>query len=441
MAQLESWEKVYMDHPDGFAAIEPVHSRVGCVGCHGGTDPVVARSENINDLFTAMMEAHEADITYTATGTPDRTQVDDHAMLRDPSMLPELNCNGASCHADHVEKAASSLHNNLWGEKHKVALRAGYPSFEACPAELKEAYSAECTSCHASCGQCHISRPLSVKGGFLDGHRFQRTPDQENNCTACHGSRVGNDYSGHMEGNQPDVHQQLGFDCLFCHQENMHGDGRTDYTSRYEVEGLPTCTRCHSQSADRNIYHDTHWQGSGAEMGLSCNVCHSQPYTSCINCHTGGVWSSDDPQGYAEFPSFRIGRNSGNWSTHPASEESYVVVRHVPISEDSYAPWGWPRLESWAAFETWEYASPHNIARITRQTQVAATGPVDASNCWISCHSDRNGPFAEENRGLFLWESFVDSLGQHVSNTRQTEGAANRNVVVDRGLPDNWLRP
>jgi hypothetical protein len=441
VAQLEPWEKVYINAPDGFEAIEPTHARIGCVNCHGGTEPVVARSTDVNDLFLAMMEAHEATVVYFSGGAPNRNEVNDHQLLKDPSSVPEMNCNGAACHSEHVELAASSIHTQLWGEKHKVALRAGYPSFEACPQSLQDSYKGECTSCHATCGQCHISRPNSVHGGFLDGHRFQRTPDLENNCTACHGSRVGNDYSGHLEGNQPDVHQQLGFDCLFCHRENMHGDGRTDYTSRYEVEGLPTCEGCHNQGSANNLYHATHWPGSAGEMGLSCFVCHSQPYTSCINCHTGGVWSSPANQGYAEFPSFRIGRNSGNWSTHPPEEEAYVLVRHVPISEDSYQPWGWDHLERWADFETWEYTSPHNIARITRQTQVAASGPVDSGTCWISCHASEGGPFAEANRGLFLWESFVDSLGESVSNTRLTEGAANRHVVVDRSVPDDWIRP
>lgn len=206
MAQLEPWEKVFINSADGFEAIDPTHARIGCVTCHGGTEPVVARSENINDLFLAMMEAHDATVTYTAGGSPDRSITTDHDMMRDPSAAPEMNCNGAACHSEHVELSATSIHTQLWGEKHKVALRAGYPSFEACPEQIKEGYTADCASCHTTCGQCHISRPNGVHGGFLDSHKFKRTPEMENNCTACHGSRVGNDYTGHLEGNQLDVH-------------------------------------------------------------------------------------------------------------------------------------------------------------------------------------------------------------------------------------------
>ena len=101
MAQLEPWEKVFINSADGFEAIDPTHARIGCVTCHGGTEPVVARSENINDLFLAMMEAHDATVTYTAGGSPDRSITTDHDMMRDPSAAPEMNCNGAACHSEH----------------------------------------------------------------------------------------------------------------------------------------------------------------------------------------------------------------------------------------------------------------------------------------------------------------------------------------------------
>ncbi len=438
MAQLEPWQKVWINADSSFSEIDPTHGRLGCITCHGGTEPVIAQSDSRTDLFYAMMEAHEAEIHYDSNDNPDLDEVFDHSLIHDPSVLElaEGSCGNANCHPQIVELNATSMHTQLWGEKHKVALRAGFNSFEDCPAILQDGYQGECTSCHTTCGQCHVSRPHSVHGGFLDSHRFQKTPDMENNCTACHGSRVGNDWTGHLAGNEPDVHQSLGFDCLTCHQEDLHGDGRTDYTSRYEVEGVPSCKDCHSNGADNNIFHETHWPAGEGGVGLACQVCHSQPYTSCINCHTNGVWSSEDNEGYAEFPTFRIGYNSGNWPTHPREEEEYVVVRHVPVSEDSYEPWGWPVLEDWADFETWQYSTPHNIQVITRQTEVAAQGPVDASNCWISCHAVEG---FEDNKNLFLYRSYVDSLGESVSNPTQTERQANRNVTVNSRVPTYWL--
>ena len=53
----------------------------------------------------------------------------------------------------------------------------------------------------------------SVEGGLVRSHAFWR-PDQTNQCTACHGSRVGDDYTGAaVEGNQQDVHSAMGRNC------------------------------------------------------------------------------------------------------------------------------------------------------------------------------------------------------------------------------------
>ncbi len=442
MVQLEPYQKVYIEAESTYAEVDPFHAEIGCVTCHGGMEPVVSESEARLDLWLAMMEAHEAVIHYEEDGEPDRDQVGDHNLVRDPSTAADLNCNGSSCHGSIVERNQNSMHSQLWGEKHKVALRAGYESWEQCPQSLRDSFNGECMSCHTTCGQCHVSRPNSVHGGFLNSHLFQRRPEIDNNCTACHGSRVGNDFTGHLEGNEPDIHFEQGYDCFFCHQEDLHGDGRTDYTTRYEVEGLPRCVDCHALSADDNLYHERHWPGGeNSTSDLACYVCHSQPYTNCINCHTEGVWKSEDPQGYAEFPGFRIGHNSGNWPGHDPEEEEWVVVRHIPISQDSFSPWGWESLANWNAFETWELASPHNIRRITPQTAVALEGEVNDGNCGNNCHSVSWAPDLEANQQLYLWSAYVDSLGQHITGVDQTETEANANVVVDDHLPAYWTIP
>lgn len=441
MAPLEPYQKVFID-AETYAAVDPNHATIGCVTCHGGSEPVVAVSESRDDLWVAMAAAHQFEVERDADGDVIRRKPEAKGMTRDPSAQAEMNCNGAGCHAQIVELNATSMHTQLWGEKHKVALRAGYSSFDECPQALQDGHARECATCHTTCGQCHVSRPNGVHGGFLDSHRFQRVPDMENNCTACHGSRVGNDFTGHHEGNRPDVHYELGYDCFFCHQENLHGDGRTDYKSRYEVEGLPQCVDCHSLANDDNLFHEYHWPGNSVEEGLSCHVCHSQPYANCLNCHSGGVWSSANPEGYAEYVDFRIGRNTGSWANHPVEREEWVTVRHVPVIKDGYREWGFPSMPAWSAFETWEYASPHNIQRFTPQTEIALTNPAySMADCWMNCHVQ--GPHEEENARRYLWMSHLDSLKSSVTGIGEDPDEyirANQGVAVDEHLTPYWNR-
>jgi thiosulfate/3-mercaptopyruvate sulfurtransferase len=46
-----------------------------------------------------------------------------------------------------------------------------------------------------------------------------------------------------------------------------------------------------------------------------------------------------------------------------------VVLRHVPISRDSFAYYGEDILTNFDALPTWKYATPHNIQRNTPQTE------------------------------------------------------------------------
>ena len=222
---------------NSFHDIDPVHSSIGCAGCHGGTSPVDAADDT-----TAFRTAHSG-------------------VIRDPSAIGETGCSGGSCHAGIVHRNETSIHSNLWGEKAHVALRNGYESFEACPADIQDGFTKDCASCHTTCGQCHVSRPNAAGGGFLEqrvgySHKFIKTPSEENVCTACHGSRVGDDWNANQErvpGNVPDVHNQYGYTCLDCHTEDLHGEGPSDaeYKSRYEVKDLPQCVDCHQ--ADRAV--------------------------------------------------------------------------------------------------------------------------------------------------------------------------------------------
>ena len=252
-------------------------------------------------------------------------------------------------------------------------------------------YEGQCTKCHTTCGQCHISRPESVGGGFLNGHMFQTQPSTMNNCTACHGSRVGEEYLGQREGYKADVHWNPGGkQCVFCHDgAEMHASGTT-YDKRYDVAEMPQCVNCHSGAATANDYHQTHWDD------LQCQVCHSQEYKNCYNCHAGIGLEEPSTLG------FKIGLNP---LPSAARSWDYVVLRHVPVNPTTFDDWGLS-LPDFDSLPTWKYASPHNIRLNTPQTDTTGTG-----NCYEACHG---------NSDLFL----------DVSDLRDYEINANQNVIV-----------
>jgi len=408
VAPLEPWEKVYIGlgrNGKSYADVDPVHALIGCVNCHGGTEPA------------GFEQAH------------------DSTLIHDPSTNPEQNCN--PCHKQIVETNKNSMHTMAWGERTTIAQRelgadADHDDFDGLDSVLTDGFDGECTSCHTTCGQCHVSRPNAVHGGFIDNHTFNRIPDQTDNCMACHGTRIAVDYKGTLVGNKPDVHYMDGKQCWYCHQEDMHADA-SSYATRYhmvDMAGYPTCEGCHSAEVASNYYHGAHWPGSG--VGLSCFVCHSQPYYNCNSCHSGGEWrdgyvsiGGDVNAGggdYLEYPGFRIGYNY-NQDLH---DGKWIVVRHIPVSVDSYEPWGHNTLAAYDARPTWEYSSPHNIRRFTAQTDT--TGGV---TCSENCHL--TGAKAELNGKRFLWQSFIDSA-------YTDEVGANLPVVVDDHLPSGWPR-
>jgi thiosulfate/3-mercaptopyruvate sulfurtransferase len=46
-----------------------------------------------------------------------------------------------------------------------------------------------------------------------------------------------------------------------------------------------------------------------------------------------------------------------------------VTLRHIPIAQDSFAFYGDDLLPNYNALPTWAYTTPHNIQRITPQTE------------------------------------------------------------------------
>jgi len=395
VAPLEPWQKVYINlgNYQTPGDLDQHMEDLACTDCHGGS------SEFPNN----MEESHNGYIT-------------------DPSEI-DANSNNAckDCHEGTVNKFKNSLHQQLWGEKRMVALRAGVSSFAQCDASLQDGFNSECTDCHATCGDCHISIPNSAGKGFVNSHRFMKTPDQANNCMACHGSRIAHDFLGDYD-NYPvrprDIHREKGFTCISCHDKvEMHGEVTdTDNTHRYNYEHAPSCEEsgCHDNVASANLYHIMHYDQ------LSCYVCHSQDYNNCTACHTAGEWKTD-PVYQAENPAedFRIGLNP-----LPNKRFTYVTVRHIPIAPSSYDNWGASgMMVNYDSEPTWKYTSPHSIRRFTARTDTSG-GKFCSESCHIIANPQRNDKF-------FL-------KAQYIQDNWPDEVNANSNVVVDNELPAGW---
>lgn len=341
MAPLEPWEKVLVDE-EAFPGT--THALNGCTDCHGGVQSPDKQS------------AHEG-------------------LVSAPSSDPEATC--GKCHPDVVVHNQDSLHTNLagyWTVLEERSVPSNHP-------QISEAFDNHCASCHATCGDCHVSQPATVGGGFISGHTFNRTPSMTRNCTACHGSRVGNEFLGKHEGLNADVHFREGrMTCNDCHTNSeMHGasaecdtchpgpEGSQLPPPDYRYSGVqsPRCETCHAvvtTGEDEILLHQLH----GSK--LSCQVCHSVSYTNCDGCHVAVSETTGNPffETEGSYQTFLIGRNTLNSFDRPYE---YVPVRHAPVSATSFEYYGQDLLPNFDNLETWKYATPHNIQRQTPQTE------------------------------------------------------------------------
>ncbi|MBN1350446.1 hypothetical protein JXJ21_13610 [candidate division KSB1 bacterium] len=321
--------------------LENVHGQIPCTACHRG-DSTASDKENAHNGLVAL-----------------------------PSDNPKEFCGG--CHGSVVSNYESSLHADLDGYHKSIEKRLGQSIKN--DTEIMAKFNTECGKCHASCGQCHISRPVSVHGGFLDGHAFMMQPTSKNNCTACHGSRVGAEYFGE-NAVRADVHWiPEVMQCIDCHKGGeMHGTGKP-FEHRYQTTAMPRCddAGCHPGLENANKYHTVH-ATSSMNAKLACQVCHSQEYKNCNGCHTGGAGITG-----SSYMTFKIAKNY--LPPEYGRDCDYIVVRHIPIVKDTYSSWGITDLPNFDAVPTWKYATPHNILRWTPQTET--TG--DAA-CYENCH-------------------------------------------------------
>jgi len=321
--------------------VNSTHGKISCTACHRG-------DKNASDKSAAH-----------------------HNVEAFPSENLEETCSG--CHAVKMSHFKKSQHATLSGYLPLIERRLG--SSISGNAVAMEGFNQECFKCHTSCGQCHISRPESVMGGFLDGHEFKARPSQTNNCLACHGSRIGAEYMGENQGYAADVHRiPYAKLCVDCHDaDEMHSSGVT-YTHRYENKDMIRCEDCHMDTKTNNNYHQVHW-ASQSDPKLSCQVCHSQPYKNCTACHTGGVGITG-----SSYIDFKIAKN---YLKSPHRDYDYITVRHIPIIQDTYESWGISDLPNFSSVPTWKYTTPHNIQRWTAHTDTRTTG----GSCWTNCHN------------------------------------------------------
>ncbi|HTP03737.1 MAG TPA: rhodanese-like domain-containing protein [Nitrospirota bacterium] len=332
MAPLEPQEKVLVSKD----FLSTTHGALACESCHGGNP--AGKDKSI---------AHAGFDPFPSANNPEKA------------------CGG--CHAEAVATAKDSLHATLSTFPKVLANRANKDKW----VHIDEARKNHCSACHTSCGGCHVSRPEFAQKGFVMGHVFQRRSDPINQCTACHGSRVGYEFYG--ERGQGDVHAAKAMDCVACHPaKEMHAAAPKDLPGRYHLKEMVQCTDCHKDLQYGSVRDHALHIGK-----VQCQVCHSQTYVNCYNCHVG-----KDAEGTAffqnrrEVETLKIGLNYD--AKAPGAGYQYMLVRHVPSYPEMFDFYGKDGFTSFGGVPTWKRASPHNIQRRTWQ----------AANC-NNCHGNR----------------------------------------------------
>ena len=303
------------------------HGEIACETCHGG-----------NADASSKTAAHE--------GLLQRPSIDN----------PDDAC--GVCHEEITVSAKNSLHMTL-SPFATILKRRAHPDKHQ---TIEVGIERHCSKCHTGCGGCHVSRPDAVGHGFINGHQFKARPDLLNQCTACHGSRIGNEYLG--KRGQGDIHAIKGnMGCVACHTaEEMHAAAPEELEGRYHLKEAAKCTDCHKDLEYGQIKNHNIHIGK-----VQCQVCHSQTYTNCYSCHTG-----TDQEGLPYYTNqrdvegFKIGL--AYEADAPNADFNFMLVRHIPVDPDLFAHYDKNAFPNYAGITTWKRTSPHNIQRRTWQT-------------------------------------------------------------------------
>ncbi|MDR7551225.1 MAG: hypothetical protein QN131_15020 [Armatimonadota bacterium] len=302
------------------------HGQLGCTTCHAG-------------------QPQTLDVRTAHTG-----------LIRRPSVNPVKTCGG--CHGEIASRFAKSLHFTTRGLEHGLRALVGNVRWTA----ARPVYQRSCQSCHATCGDCHVSRPPyqpappTILGGLLNGHMFVKSPPVEQTCHGCHSGRVAAEFTGAYEGFPADVHfSKAKMTCTSCHSTaQLHGDGSAP-PNRRATKTKPACTDCHPTAAPGRSRLQAHNVHGGK---LHCAVCHGGILKSCDGCHAG--------EGSTSRPTLKIGRNTSRDLPYV-----YMLLRHVPTTPDMIdRPTRLPNtLANFDRIPTWKPATPHNIQRVTARSR------------------------------------------------------------------------
>jgi hypothetical protein len=208
-----------------------------------------------------------------------------------------------------------------------------------------------------------------------------------------------------------DVVVETGSACSECH---VNGTGEP------AVFSAAVINHAHHTDISDAACTDCHHTGAGVPgpqpPNMQCQVCHSQPYKNCTNCHN----MVPGPEGYDIEPSvlqLKIAQNPSEYR----QEYDYSIVRHIPIDPGTFANWGLD-LPEYTSKPTWMYSSPHNVIASTAQTQVP-----EGASCAASCHGTAEAPSAFLLRESDLYEE--DGV------TRLVDYDANIGIVIPAEFP------
>ncbi|BCV47807.1 hypothetical protein [Shewanella algae] len=235
-----------------------------------------------------------------------------------PSVLADPSADGGSvcgdCHGEEmITNFRHSLHFTVNGVAKGLMERLQQTPERAQLFEQMHNGEEGCASCHATCGQCHVSAPDFAGGGLLNKHAFVATPDPVKTCETCH-------YENAEQHKEQDVHvTKHDMSCIDCHsaQQEFHGrdikqipEGRlysegpnSNKTGPYEQTQkrdiiVVKCEDCHQ---DKVADHTELLSGKASPIDhnakLKCTACHTQPYSNCFGCHQDdtlsvGNWQS-----------------------------------------------------------------------------------------------------------------------------------------------------
>lgn len=307
------------------------HGRLGCIACHKGANSIDYKL------------AHKD-------------------LIRDPSDEPDGGiCR--KCHRNIAKKFSSSLHYTLQGFV-AVLERRSEAGAARVGGKLYQTFRTGCwNGCHATCGQCHVSRAKTAKGGLYSNHKFLKRSSMDPGCYSCHGARNCGEYLG-IIGFAPAAHfKKKKMTCMDCHPaSNFHGTGKSS-SEMYAFTALPQCENCHKNIYDRRSKIAAH--KAHKKDVLACEVCHAGSNNNCYGCHvefTNGVYRSSSTTQI----DFKIGSNPIRGKQRPYK---YAVLRHIPIARDTFEKVAPNLLDNFDSMPTWKYSPTHNIQRITAQNE------------------------------------------------------------------------